>query len=147
MNQSPNPTSQTVLITGAAGRIGRYIAPHLGETYNLVLTDIRAPADDHGFPFTPADITDLDAMVALCRGIDTVVHLAADHRTDAPWESLLPNNIIGPYHVLEAAHRAGCRRVVFASSVNAVRGYLPDGVQVHTNMPMRPLNLYGASKC
>jgi hypothetical protein len=35
--------------------------------------------------------------------------------------------------------------VVFASSINAVSGY-PDDVQVHTSMPVRPPNLYGATK-
>lgn len=135
-----------VLITGAAGRIGSFITAHLAERYDFVLSDIRKPADTHNFPFVEADITDLEAMRALCRqGIDTVVHLAADPRTGASWESLLPNNIMGVYNIFQAAHEAGCRRVIFASSINAVSGY-PAEVQVHTNMPVRPPNLYGASK-
>jgi hypothetical protein len=64
---------------------------------------------------------------------------------EATWESLLPRNLVGLYNIFQAAHEAGCRRVIFASSVNAVFGY-PKDVQVHTNMPVRPLNLYGASK-
>ena len=135
-----------ILITGAAGRIGSDLTQRYADIYDLVLTDIQEPKDARGFPFTQADITDLDALEALCQGVDTVVHLAADHRTTAPWESLLPNNVIGLYNVFEAAHRAGCRRVIFASSVNAVNG-LPRDVQMKTSEPVRPGNLYGASKC
>jgi nucleoside-diphosphate-sugar epimerase len=134
-----------VLITGAAGRIGSYLTTHLTDRYNFVLTDIRPPANTQGFPFTEADITDFEAMRQLCQGVDTVVHLAADPSTRAGWESLLPKNIIGVYNVFEAAHQAGCRRVVFASSVNAVIAY-PGEVQIKTSMPVRPGNLYGATK-
>lgn len=135
-----------VLLTGAAGRIGSFFTAHTADRYDLVLTDVREPADTHGFPFTKADITDLDALRQLCQDVDTVVHLAADPSMEASWESLLPNNVIGLYNAFQAAHEAGCRRVVFASSINAVFGYPPD-MQVHTNMPVNPINLYGATKC
>jgi nucleoside-diphosphate-sugar epimerase len=134
-----------VLITGAAGRIGSFLTRHLADQYDFVLTDVRPPDDTYGFPFVTADISDLTAMQALCRDIDTVVHLAADPSTAATWESLLPRNIVGVQNIFQAAHEANCRRVIFASSVNAVAGY-PREVQVHTSMPVRPLNLYGASK-
>ena len=134
-----------VLITGAAGRIGSFLTRFFDERYELTLTDIREPAQTYGYPFIQADIADLDALRSACQGNDTVVHLAADPSTEAPWESLLPNNVVGVYNVFQAAHEAGCRRVIFASTVNAVAGY-PHDVQVHTSMPVRPLNLYGASK-
>lgn len=133
-----------VLITGAAGNIGRFLTNSFADRYDLLLADIAKPADDR-FPFIDLNITDSDAVRRACEGIDTVVHLAADPSMYAPWESLLPNNLVGLYQVFEGAHQAGCRRVVFASSINAVFGY-PADVQVHTNMPVRPINLYGATK-
>jgi nucleoside-diphosphate-sugar epimerase len=138
-------TKPKVLLTGAAGRIGSFVSEHLADNYEFVLTDVRAPADTHGFRFVEADIADLEAMRALCQGADTVVHLAADPSIHATWDSLLPRNIIGVQNIFQAAHEASCRRVVFASSINAVSGY-PDDVQVHTSMPVRPPNLYGATK-
>lgn len=138
-------TLRTVLITGAAGRIGSFLARQFQGRYACTLTDIRTPEETYGFASTTADIADLDALRALCRGVDTVVHLAADPGTEAPWESLLPRNVVGVYNVFQAAHEAGCRRVIFASSINAVSGY-PQGVQVQTDMPVRPPNLYGATK-
>jgi len=61
-------------------------------------------------------------------GLDTVVHLAADPRYEAPWDGLLKNNIEGAYRVFEAALATGCRRVVFASSTHAVLGNPLDDV-------------------
>jgi nucleoside-diphosphate-sugar epimerase len=136
---------QKLLITGAAGKIGQLFVHHLKDRCDLVLTDIVDAPETFGFPFTKADISDLQAIQPLFDGVHTVIHLAADYRREAPWESLLPNNVIGVYNVFEAAHQAECKRVIFASSINSVDGY-PAGVQVHTNMPVAPLNLYGASK-
>lgn len=137
--------ANTVLITGAAGRIGSYLTAAWRERYQLVLTDVKEPEETYGFPFVAADLSDFDGIRPLCEGVDTVVHLGADPRMQAPWESLLPNNVIAVRNVFEAAHQAGCSRVVFASSINAVYGY-PEDRQVHTSMPVRPPNLYGATK-
>jgi nucleoside-diphosphate-sugar epimerase len=83
------------LITGAAGEVGGVLTKNLQDQYDLVLTDRRQPAVLCSLPFIEADITDLESMHTACRGIDVVVHLADDRRLEAPWESLLPNNIIG----------------------------------------------------
>ena len=137
--------SRKVLITGAAGRIGSFITAQWIDRYDLHLTDIRSPDKTFDLPFTTADLSDFDAVLSLCEDMDTIVHLGADPSMEATWESLLPNNVIATYNVFEAAKQAGCRRVIFASSVNAVFGY-PRDVQVHIDMPVRPPNLYGASK-
>jgi nucleoside-diphosphate-sugar epimerase len=136
---------EKLLITGAAGKIGQLLVHHLKDRYDLVLTDINEPPEHFGFPFTKADISNLDDIGPLFENVDTVIHLAADYRREAPWESVLPNNVIGTYNAFEAAHQAGCKKMIYASSINSVDGYT-DGVQVHTTMPVAPLNLYGASK-
>lgn len=135
---------RSVLITGAAGRIGSFLAERFADRYRLVLADNKAIANDR-HPTFIIDMTDTDALAQACVGIDTVIHLAADPSPEAPWERLLPNNVVGVYNVFEAARGAGCRRVVFASSIHAVAGY-PSDVQVHTTMPVKPLNMYGATK-
>jgi nucleoside-diphosphate-sugar epimerase len=48
--------------------------------------------------------------------------------------------------MFRAAADSGCRRMIFASSAQAVEGY-PLDYQVHENDPLRPRNLYGVSKC
>jgi len=134
---------RSVLIVGASGEIGTQLSQRLSDRYALTLADRRPSAS--GVTMLEFDVADLDAYVAACAGVDTVVHLAADRRPDATWEELLPANVIGAYHAFEASRRANCRRVVFASSVHTVTGY-PNEVRLRTDMPTRPGNLYGATK-
>ena len=137
-----------VLLTGAAGRIGTAFRREIGDRYALRLVDRTADglADVGEHEVLTLDLSDLDACRRACAGIDTVVHLAAEASASADfYDSLLDNNVIATYNVFQAASDAGCRRVVFASSVHAVWGY-PDDVQVHTDMPTRPANMYGVTK-
>ena len=109
-------------MTGAAGQIGRVLTPALADDYDLRLTDVHRPADEAGRSFTLADLADLGLIEALCQGTDTVVHLAASSDLATSWEPLFRNNIIGCSNVFRAASEAGCRRVVFASSIHAGDG-------------------------
>ena len=144
---APLPGDATVgrvLVTGAAGRIGSGFLRHAAGRYVLRATDRPSAAVD-AEDFVPADLTDPAALARACEDVDTVVHLAADPRMEADWESLLPDNIVGCRNLFEAAHEAGCRRVVFASSVHAVSGY-PADKQVSADDPLNPGNLYGVTK-
>lgn len=139
---------QKILITGAAGRIGQKLAKHLEGRYELILCDQKTTAENASPPILTIDTSDFAAFNQVFKqhsDIHTVIHLAADPRTTAVWESLLPNNIVGAYNVFEAAQQANVKRILFASSINAVDGYEQD-VQVKTSMPVAPANLYGATK-
>jgi uronate dehydrogenase len=138
-------TKQKILITGAAGRIGQRLTAHWRDRYDFVLTDKRGLETTHGFPFTEAHLSDLETIRPLFAGVHTVIHLANDANPKATWESLLPNNVIANYNVFQAALEQGCKRVIFASSVNAVANH-PADVQVTPDMPVAPPNLYGATK-
>ena len=70
-----------------------------------------------------ADIADLDAIRPAFEGKEVVVHLAAALGRDKTWEEFLEANVIGPRNVYEAARLAGVKRVVFASSGFATRGF------------------------
>jgi nucleoside-diphosphate-sugar epimerase len=129
-----------VVLTGAAGRIGRAVAPQLADRWDLQLTDLLS--DDE---IAALDITDLEACRSAFAGADAVVHLAAVPDPEATWEQLLPANVIGTYNVAQAAGDAGVRRLVLASSLHAV-GAIPADVQRRADDPPRPLNLYGATK-
>jgi len=139
-------SKKKLLITGASGDIGTILLNNLPtDIYDLVLADIREPELEHPHPFIKLDIADLEAFTAACDGVHTVIHMAADRRTFAPWETLLPANVIGCYNAFEAAHQAGCKRVIYASSINAMSGN-PRDVQLRPDMPVHPANLYGATK-
>ena len=93
------------------------------------------------------DIREVDAFVDVCRGVDTVVHLAAFPGGRAEfYDTLLELNIIGCYNAFHAAHTAGCRRLVFASTIDVVGGYAEEE-DVPWDEPVCPTTVYGATKC
>jgi uronate dehydrogenase len=132
----------TVLLTGAAGRIGtalRERLPGLGWTvrpFDLVSVD-GAAAGDVTSP------QDLDAAMP---GSDALVHLAGK-AGEAPWPLIRDVNIEGTARVFDAARRHGVRRVVYASSIHAV-GFThePADGALPADLPPRPDTLYGVSK-
>ncbi|GAA1856079.1 NAD(P)-dependent oxidoreductase [Pseudonocardia ailaonensis] len=91
-----------------------------------------------------ASVTDLDAMVAACEGVDAVVHLGGISGEDA-WERIRDVNIEGTYCVFEAARRAGVGRVVHASSNHAV-GFHENSPEAPDDLAPRPDTYYGVSK-
>lgn len=137
-----------VLITGAAGLVAGILRTHWKDRYQLRLADVRRVRDDGPYEeFVKIDITEYDQMLQACEGMDTVVHLAADPSPGAEfYKTLLPLNIVGAYNAFQAAHEARCRRIVFASSGQAVLGYTRD-VPIQWDVPVYPQNVYGASKC
>jgi len=137
---------QKVLITGAAGRIGRTLRAGLKDRCDLRLMD-RKPIDDAEVDDVHVgDVADVEWMAAVCQGVDAVVHLAGEPSTGAPWESVLEVNIEGTYGAYEGARRAGAQRLVFASSNHATGFYEQEGVYTTPEMPVRPDSLYGVSK-
>ena len=135
-----------ILITGAAGIIGNTLREGLRGRYPVLrLSDIAplAPARE-GEEVAPADLTDLASVEAAMRDVDCVVHLGAIPG-EAPWEKILPNNIVGTWNVFEAARRQGVRRVVYASSHHAIGFYRRARVIDQTVVP-RPDGIYGVSK-
>ena len=122
-----------VLVTGSSGLIGRVVVQTLGEKYMFSGLDRARPEQAPDIPTTLADVSHFDAIRPAFEGMHTVIHLAADAGMHAPWESVLPNNIVATYNVFEAARQAGVKRLIFASSNHAV-GML----EADETMPQRP---------
>ena len=134
-----------VLITGAAGHIGRVLRAGFQGHYALRLADIAPQAEARaGEEIVTADITRLADLVPIMEGVDVVVHLAGIP-DEAPWERIRDMNIEGCYNVFEAARQAGVKRVVFASSNHAVGFHRRDRMIDNTVEP-RPDSRYGISK-
>ena len=155
--------ARPVLLTGAGGRVGQAILQHIGPAYDWRLLD-REPLPPGKLPegtdksdVYVADVTNRQAVRNAAEGCDVIIHLAGDPRPNAPWESVLTNNIDGTQSILEAAVAAGVEKVAFASSNHAVGNYeteerTPDLYRSDdsyrldgTELP-RPGNLYGVSK-
>ncbi len=139
---------RTVLITGAAGRIGSVFHQSVSDRYRLRLVDRQVAALDDSGPHEviEANLADLAVCQRLCQDMDTIVHLAGDPSPAADfYDSLLDNNIKAVYNIFRAAKDQGCRRVIFASSIQTIEGY-PLDVQARPDMPVKPMNLYAAAK-
>lgn len=137
---------QKVLITGAAGRLGRVLRKGLAKPGRVLrLLDIAnlGTAGDREEIWN-ADATNLAEMIQAMEGVDAVIHLAA-YPDEASWETIFPLNFSLTYTVFEAAHRADVKRVVFASSVQAV-GFHPIQKTIDHTVRLRPSGYYGVSK-
>lgn len=137
-----------VLLTGATGRIGFSFFEYARERYHfrLAARRIEKMGDVGDHEKISLDVADLEACRAACAGIDTIVHLAADPSPAAGfYESLLDNNIKGAFNIFQAAVDQGCRRVVYASTIQLIEGY-PLDVQATPDMPTKAVNMYGATK-
>ena len=114
-----------MLITGAAGFIGRYVAEEaLRRGYRVTGTDRRASSPG-GVDFVEADIRDKARMTQIMKDQDCVVHLAAVTSNvefiKNPVECY-EINASGFLNVIDAAARSGCRRFVYASSAAVYLG-------------------------
>lgn len=141
------PAPRTVLLTGAAGRLGTLMRDLLpGYGYELRLLDMR-PVEGEPDAIV-ADLADRDALREAVRGVDAIIHLAGIS-LEASFEKILKANIEGTYHLYEAAREEGVRRIVFASS-NHVVGHTPVPAPgeppVPVDTPRRPDTFYGLSK-
>jgi uronate dehydrogenase len=139
-----------LLITGAAGKIGRVLRQGFRGRYDLLRLTDRLALDAAGpdEECVTADLGDRAALDRLCAGIDCVVHLAgvSEEPPRDAWQQVLPANIVGSFNLFEAARHAGVRRIVFASSNHAVGFYERDRT-IGVEEPVRPDGVYGLSKC
>ena len=139
--------NKLVLITGAAGMIGKQLQGYLRERYRLRLmyhnTVLPSVGDDE---VITGNVTDLPTVEKAVEGVDAIVHLAGDPKVDATFESTLENNIRGTYNVYEAARRHGNPRVIFASTNHVAGWYEVLKQYVTPDMAVRPDGYYGASK-
>jgi len=142
----PLPPLGRLVITGAAGRIGRVAVAHFRGRCELLLLDRRIPdGDPRPEEWRTFDLHDPASIRAALEPGDTILHLAAIPSPRAAWDDVLRTNIDGTWHVLDAAIEVGARRVLVASSIHAVSG-LPQDVQIREDDPVAPGDLYGVSK-
>jgi uronate dehydrogenase len=137
---------QRLLLTGAAGTLGRILRPRLQSSCRqLLLSDrisigaLAAHEAEH-----VCDLADRAAIARLLQGVGAVVHLGGVS-VENPFELIAPSNLHGVFNLYEAARLNGCKRVVFASSNHAI-GCYEQGRQLSVGDKPRPDGYYGVSK-
>lgn len=138
-----------VLLTGAAGFIGRRIGQALsGKGVKVIGTDVVVP-EDLGFEIHRADVRDLARHASLlAQGCDSIIHAGGISGpmvlADNPAE-VMDINIRGTGSLLALAQGLGLRRFVGLSSVSAY-GSTPGLAVVDESAPLTASNAYGTSK-
>ena len=135
-----------LLVTGAAGGLGRELVPRLrAGGFRVRALDLAAPEVDAEEILT-GSVTDPDVVDRAVTGVDAVVHLAGASG-EGPWPEVLHANVHGTWVLLDACVRAGVGKVVHASS-NHAAGLTPRpaGEELAADTPFRPDSYYGWSK-
>jgi len=146
----PQPASTIrfgrLLLTGAAGHLGRELRPRLKAYCDTLRVSHRSEfgAAGAGEEVAIASLEDKAAMQGLLKGVDAVVHLGGVS-TEQPWDLILAGNIVGMVNLYESARLNGVKRIIFASS-NHVTGFYRQNEVVSPQDPVRPDGFYGLSK-
>ena len=149
--------NERVLVTGAAGRLGRAVAARLHtEGFDLVATDI-VDAGDVPYRFECADLLDHEAASALLTDIEVVLHIG-NHPGIGPRppQRVFNENIAMNENIFQGAAEQGVSRIVFASTLQLVGSHVDERTVVDTpprpdyplsgDTPPTPSNVYALSK-
>lgn len=138
---------QRLLITGAAGGIGRVMRQRLAPLAKILrlsdITDMGEAASNE--ELVPCDLGDANAVHALVEGCDAIVHLGGISG-EAPFSKIMHTNLNGCYNLFESARANGQPRIMLASSLHATGFYRQDEY-LAADATLRPDGLYGVSKC
>jgi len=155
-----------IVITGAAGSIGRELIEEFYGKHELRLIDRRVTTKGTSVVvnlasnrltsyWKPWAKSRKPSWMKMFKGADVVIHLAAYLRHDLNWPQVLHDNIQVTWNVLEAAVEHRVSRVVFASSNWATKAteiglapacYEPQGLKIGSDEVPHPRTLYGISK-
>jgi uronate dehydrogenase len=137
-----------VLFLGATGRVGPGILEdyerHYKKHYDFIIGS-RRKIKLKNYKTVKINYSSISSLKKAMKGIDVILNLAAESDPKASFQEILEPNIIGAFNVFEAAKQANVKRIIYASSVHAIRGY-PLGKRISENHTPKPSGFYGASK-
>ncbi len=130
----------THLITGATGHIGNVLARELiarGKSVRAMLLpgEDATPLSDLPVELVEGDVLDFCSLQAAFAGVDMVYHLAGLISILPGKDPMVQNvNVLGTRNVIQAAHLAGIKRLVYTSSIHALQR-VPHGILIDENVP------------
>ncbi|MBI2636865.1 MAG: dTDP-glucose 4,6-dehydratase, partial [Parcubacteria group bacterium] len=150
-----------ILVTGGAGFIGsnfiRYILKNYPEdsiinfdklTYAGNLENLREFKDDQRYSFVKGDVCDYDAVAGASKGVDAVVHFAAESHVDRSIHSgheFIRTNVFGAQVVIDAVRELGIKKMILVST-DEVYGDVAAPKKSKDGDPFKPSSPYSASK-
>ena len=153
-----------ILVTGGAGFIGSYFIKYWMDKYpqdNITnldkltyagnLENLKEVKNNPNYKFIQGDICDKELVMEITKGMDLIVHFAAESHVDNSIEGpeiFVKTNVMGTQNLLEAAYRNGGIRFHHVST-DEVFGELPvdkPELKFNENTPYSPRSPYSASK-
>ncbi len=144
-----------VLVTGGAGRIGKWVVRELVSRQHEVTIFDRVPPSEQpaGVKYKLGECEDLGGVYDVLRGHNAVIHLAAIPSNQVhPYPTVFRTNVVSTYNVGEAAGRLGLRKLVAASSINALgipmaeRPFNPEYLPIDEEHPRLAQDAYSLTK-
>ncbi len=142
-----------ILVTGAAGRLGKRVVRQLLDAGREVRATDRVPFDESPVPVVQADLCDWEQAAALVDGVEAIIHMGAiPGPLRAEPRVIFENNMVSTFNLFMAAAERGIRRVVFSSSAFAMGwahdpdAFVPEYLPLDEEHPMTPFEPYGLSK-
>jgi nucleoside-diphosphate-sugar epimerase len=140
-------TKKKVLITGAAGRIGRLLSKSLKNRYTIRAVDIVPGEGD--FEFIQTDITDFASTKKIIEGVDAIIHLAAiiPPQSEFDRKKTMRVNVEGTRNLLKAIRREEEKvPFIFTSSVAIYDTTENSGHPITVNHKLGITDIYSESK-
>ena len=105
-------------ITGAEGTIGSVLRKGLSNKYKIISFTLQT----QDFESVQMDLSNNNEIKVKFEGLDALIHLAADPRPEASWESVKKNNLEATYNVYNEVKNAGVKKIIFASTNHTQHG-------------------------
>ncbi|MFN8525319.1 MAG: NAD(P)-dependent oxidoreductase [Chloroflexota bacterium] len=144
-----------IVVTGGSGRIGTVLVQELlSRDHEVTIFDQTMPRElPAGVSCKLGDCADQGSVYDVLRGHDAVIHLAAiPNNRYHPYPVVFRTNVVATYNVAEAAGRLGLRKIVAASSINAMglsmaeRPEPPRYLPMDEDHPRLPQDAYSLTK-
>ena len=142
-----------IVVTGAAGRLGRRVVQLLVDRGRDVLATDQVEADDLPAEFVRCDLGNAEAVSEVLKGAEAVIHMGAiPGPSRAEPREIFQNNTPADFNVMMSAAELGLRRVVYSSSAFGMgwahdgNAFVPRYLPLDEEHPMMPFEPYGLTK-
>jgi dihydroflavonol-4-reductase len=137
-----------IVVTGATGHIGNVLVRELISRGELVKAIILpgeeiSPLDGLTIEISVGDIRDREFLIRAFKGANTVYHLAGYISILTGNKAILNSiNVEGTKNVVEACLKTGVKRLVYTSSIHAIKEP-PHGTMINESFPYDPTSVLG----